>query len=414
MTKPTLTGKLINFISQSRFILVYSVVERVFFFLFFLLLANRFEVAEYGTIVTAFAIANMFALMFDLGIPIHIQKEISSGKEASGLFGSVAMLDLMLLPAFAIATIATGMFLYDMTFSFILLICIPVFFFSLSNILNKTLAGFNDYRSQLTALLVSRLPVFAVILLLFLNGYSDKFTYLALLLISAIIQLIVLTSKLMRDVRLSKQHLWKLSSLKDLYPVIPLGAAVVFNFLYDKIDILLISKMLGFTESGLYNIAYGLFKTAAMSFSFLLIPALTKISYFSRRRSAVRLLLARYTWLIFLICAAASIVIFLSADYLIMFLYGDKYMESASLLRVLALALVGLGLNNLFGVALNGLGLYKENFYVTLAGLIVNVTINLLLIPRMGIMGAVIATIATEYLVLALDSYFINSYLKEN
>lgn len=72
-----------------------------------------------------------------------------------------------------------------------------------------------------------------------------------------------------------------------------------------------------------------------------------------------------------------------------------------------------MGLNNLFGVALNGLGLYKENLYVTFTGLIINVVLNLMLIPTMGIMGAVIATLATEYLVLAGDSFYLNNFLRK-
>ena len=59
---------------------------------------------------------------------------------------------------------------------------------------------------------------------------------------------------------------------------IPLGLAVIFNFLYDKIDILLISKLLDYNEAAFYNIAYGLFKASALGFSFLLVSGFTKVA----------------------------------------------------------------------------------------------------------------------------------------
>ncbi|MGB3019009.1 MAG: polysaccharide biosynthesis C-terminal domain-containing protein, partial [Ignavibacteria bacterium] len=139
----------------------------------------------------------------------------------------------------------------------------------------------------------------------------------------------------------------------------------------------------------------------------------SKISYFSRRKSAVRLYLAKYTLIIFLICVFVIVALVLSADIFVELLYGEKFNESANILKVLSFATLGMGLNNLFGVALNGLGLYKENLYVTFSGLIINIILNVLLIPTMGIMGAVIATLATEYLVLAGDSYYIKDFLRK-
>ncbi len=401
-----------RFISESRFILYYSLAERLFFFLFFILIARRFHVENYGELITALAVANGTAIMFDLGIPIHLQKEISSGKPAGKLLPSAISLSMILLPLFFLLSVVIGKSAYQIPVSLMVLICAPVYLFSVSNLLNKVLAGLEDYRSQFEAVSYSRISALLLLFYFYYAGYESPVPYLVILLVTAIVQVLLLLFR----IRERSGGEWKwftgFSGLRYLYPVVPLGAAVAFNFLYDKIDILLISGMLGFAESAIYSIAYGIFKAASLSYTFFLTPALTKISYLGRRLSAVRLYLAKYTFIIFIICICSFAAIFLASDFLVELLYGVKYSESSSLLKVLSIATLGMGLNNLYGVALNGLGLYKENLYVTLFGLVINILINIMLIPSMGIMGAVIATVATEYFVLAADSYFLNNYLK--
>ncbi|MBK9228787.1 MAG: polysaccharide biosynthesis C-terminal domain-containing protein [Ignavibacteria bacterium] len=413
MTKLRRVLKSFRFISESKFILYYSLVERIFFFLFFLIIARKFQVDSYGELITGFAIANASAIMFDLGVPIHLQKEISSGKNTDKLMPSVLSLNLILLPLFLLAALSIGVFAYNIPMSLMLMICTPVYLFSGSNLISKALAGFGDFRSQFYSVVKTRIPLLVFLAAFYFTGQSSPFPYLIALTAGALAQLTMLLVKLRTRIKVLPGFVKGVSMIRNLFIVLPLGAAVALNFLYDKIDILLISKMLGFTESAIYSIAYGLFKAAALSYTFFLIPALSKISYFSRRKSAVRLYLAKYTLIIFLICVFVIVALVLSADIFVELLYGEKFNESANILKVLSFATLGMGLNNLFGVALNGLGLYKENLYVTFSGLIINIILNVLLIPTMGIMGAVIATLATEYLVLAGDSYYIKDFLRK-
>lgn len=397
-------------IGEGRFLLYASLLERAFFFIFFLMLAKKYPVEEYGLLVTGFTIANVSAIIFDLGIPIHVQKEISSGRDPRHIFPPVVSLNALLLPVFFAVSLITGYFMYGIPVITMLLISVPVFLFSVSNLLNKALAGKGDFRNQYMALLFSRVPMLAAVSVMFFLQISID-NLLFILAAGALLQMIILVHRLRADEMLSDFSALSFLRIRNLYSILPLGAAVAFNFLYDKIDILILSRMLGFHESGIYSVSYGLYKTATLTFSFLLIPALTKISAVSRRSSAVRLVLAKYTWMIFLICIFTTGAMILAAGPVVNLLYGEKFAESAVYVRILSAAFVGIGLNNLFGVALNGLGLYRQNLYVTFTALVVNVGMNFMLIPSMGILGAVIATVATEYLVLALDSHYISRYL---
>ncbi len=401
-----------RFISESKYILYYSLAERLFFFIFFILIARRFPVEIYGELITAFAVANGAAIIFDLGIPIHLQKEISSGKPVGKMLPSAISLSMILLPIFFLLSVLIGITAYHIPLTLMVLICAPVYLFSVSNLFNKVLAGLEDYRSQFESVLFSRIPALVPLIYFYLSGYESPVPYLIILLATAMVQALILLFRIRNKCDGKWKWMTGLSGFRYLYSVIPLGAAVAFNFLYDKIDILLISGILGFAESAIYSIAYGIFKAASLSYTFLLTPALTKISYLSRRKSAVKLYLAKYTYIIFIICICIIGVIMLASDFVVEQLYGAKYTESSSMLKILSVATLGMGLNNLYGVALNGLGLYKENLYVTLSGLTLNILINIMLIPALGIVGAVIATVATEYFVLGADSFFLNSFFK--
>jgi len=73
-------------------------------------------------------------------------------------------------------------------------------------------------------------------------------------------------------------------------------------------------------------------------------------------------------------------------------------LTEATVLRILLLSLPFTCCNYLFGPALNALGKEKWNLLSTVITLLVNIALNLLLIPRYGPGGAAAATTATQFL----------------
>jgi len=116
--------------------------------------------------------------------------------------------------------------------------------------------------------------------------------------------------------------------------------------------------------------------------------------------------------MVLIISILVSILLFFSSFFIVKFLYTDKYYDSILVIKILSFALIGLGLNNLTGVILNGLGLFKENMYVTLTGLILNVIFNIIFIPMYGIIASALITIFTEYYIFIGDLFFIKRKLK--
>jgi len=94
-------------------------------------------------------------------------------------------------------------------------------------------------------------------------------------------------------------------------------------------------------------------------------------------------------------------------------LFGGEFQNSVVALQILLLGVAFIFQIRLFQIILNSIDKQKVVMYVGLAGLIVNVFLNLLLIPRYGFKGAAATTVASELMVFSIYCFNLyRSYLK--
>jgi O-antigen/teichoic acid export membrane protein len=88
-------------------------------------------------------------------------------------------------------------------------------------------------------------------------------------------------------------------------------------------------------------------------------------------------------------------------------LYGDNYAKSAAVLTLYVWAQFGTN----FGVARSTYftikGQLRYGFYLTVVGSILNVGLNLLLIPKYGVLGATATTLITYFYMIILVNFMI-------
>jgi PST family polysaccharide transporter len=94
---------------------------------------------------------------------------------------------------------------------------------------------------------------------------------------------------------------------------------------------------------------------------------------------------------------AIALPLLILAPLLIETLYGIQYSESTAVLQVHVWAAVAVFLGVASSQYLTAEGKQKLSLYRTLAGLAVNVGLNLELIPKYGAMGAAIATLISYF-----------------
>ena len=183
----------------------------------------------------------------------------------------------------------------------------------------------------------------------------------------------------------------------------PLAAGSIMATLYYRVDSVMLSKLDTFSSVGIYNVAYKFVDLVHYLPKALMVPVLAilvrswpdDLHRFSEtfRRAFMILVLSG-------ILVAVEFVVF--ADPLITLLYGTRYSEASGAGRVVVAAECIGGLGMLALTALVAMGRNRLYPLVALAGLAVNVSLNLVLIPRASYFGAAAATLVTEVLIVAM------------
>ena len=183
--------------------------------------------------------------------------------------------------------------------------------------------------------------------------------------------------------------------LKDSWPLLLAGLAVM---LYMRVDLVMLQQMAGDREVGIYAAATRL--SEVWYFLPVVIVASVSPSIIKCRAADPDLYISRFRQLYFLmvwLAIGVSLPFSLLSGWIVGVLYGIEFKEAAPVLAIHLWASVAVFL----GVASNQYllveQLQKISFYRTLIGLVCNIALNLILIPRMGAMGAAIATIISYF-----------------
>jgi len=185
---------------------------------------------------------------------------------------------------------------------------------------------------------------------------------------------------------------------------LPLGLAMLLFMAYNRVDIIILSKLEGADAVGLYGVAYRFVDMAIVfsaAFVISIYPMLSRY-YGAGDIQRLRSLLQKSLNLLFLSTLAGAAVLFVFAEEVLRLIAFDDFTEAATALRILSVALVLLCVDSALGHAVLAVGRQGTLFWITLTGLLVNVAANFLLIPRFGFDGAAIATLATEVVVFGL------------
>jgi O-antigen/teichoic acid export membrane protein len=187
----------------------------------------------------------------------------------------------------------------------------------------------------------------------------------------------------------------------------PMGLASILVAVYMRIDQVLLGQMAGNKEVGLYATAVRLVEF------WYFIPSIIVTSTFPSVMEA-RILgddvfyarLQKLYNLLALLSYAIAVPTTLLAGWVVPLVFGEAYREAASMLAVLVWSLVFTSLGVARGAFLTAMN-WTRAYLVTVAlGCAVNIALNLLLIPRMGGMGAVVAS-CVAYWVAAHGSCFL-------
>lgn len=178
-------------------------------------------------------------------------------------------------------------------------------------------------------------------------------------------------------------------------------------FIYMKIDQVMIKEMINEVAVGLYSAPVRILDL------FYFIPSIICLSLFPAVLNARKVDLKVYRsrlkkLMIFLIILSLIVILPISifSKYIINFLFGTEYLSSSIILGIGVWSLLGVSLRFLVGQYLVAEGYFKIYFYITLMGAVINIVLNIFLIPIWGITGAIVVTVFSYSLVPIFSLFF--------
>lgn len=381
-----------------------------------IILARCLGADGYGLYKFLLTLYSISIVIFGVGIPAAMVKFVSETKEdapqagkiiTTGVIASLLLGIICTLVIIIFSGLLADVFRIEELSSMILYLA-PIFPFSLcANSLLGTLNGLRRMRSYAIAIILQNIALLISSLLLISLGFGVAGVLLGLL-ISIIIQFIYLLWQNKTFIRIA------IRSLRDLLEkILAFGSKLMaVNFVQTIVynaDIMIIGYLLTVSDVGYYGIAMGLSKLLWVLPSSVQMISYPAVSEFHSKKniSGINDILnasMKYTAIMVL---PAGLILGLFAADIIHFIFGIEFEESIAPLYILSSGIAIASIWVSIGSVLSGVGRPDIVLRITILAAIIDISMNLALIPIFGINGAAIAAISSYLFSMAMTLFFI-------
>lgn len=372
--------------------------------------------AEFGFYFAIFNFSLIFNMILDFGITNYNQRTISQSPQIlQKIISRVLPLKLILSLVYAVVLFILAFALgYDGR----------QFYFLIFLGFNQILASYILYmRSNITGMMMFKtdsiisimdkglMILFCSVLLwggdAFVPFKIEWFVYsqtAAYIITSIVVSIVVFPKTKLQRFSWNKRFLFSL--VRQAFPYALLSLLMSFHY---RIDAVLIERMLpecGKYQAGIYAMAYRIldvFSMASYMMSFFLLPMFSR--YIKQKENLKEIVGLAFSILITISVIASVICSFYSSD-LMNLMYDNGADLAADVFRILIWGFIAISTSYVFGTLLTANGSLKQLNIVASIGIIVNLSVNFILIPKLMAAGSAYASLATQF-VTAIIQIFI-------
>jgi len=202
--------------------------------------------------------------------------------------------------------------------------------------------------------------------------------------------------------------------LKLVKQSLPFALIILLVAIYLRIDGVMLERLIDDNglQAGIYAAGYRFFEAGGMLtylFGALLLPMFSTMLV--RKESIASLTLTSLRAVLVLSVTIAVVLIVFRHD-LMYFLYDDATDYFGEILIYLMLAFMAVSISHIYGTIMLAKGSLKKLNVIFILGVILNIILNLWLIPIKGAEGAAIATVGTQWLVTIGQIILVHSQMK--
>lgn len=367
---------------------------------------------SYGLYFSLLSFSMILNIFLDLGITNYNNKNIAQHqhllkKHISNIVGIKFILAGFYAVVCTIAALIIGF--KDVEIHLLIFLVLNQFLISFTLYLRSNISGLHLFSTDsLLSVLDRSLMIIICSVLLFTNviGHTFRIEWFVYAQTAAylITTLITFGVVLLHTGRIKLNLDWKFFRvfLKKSYPY---ALLVLLMSFYNRIDSVMLKQMLpnGQEQAGIYAYAFRLLDAVSMFgvlFAGLLLPIFARMI---KKKQEI----GSMVQISFLLLFVPSLIISMSTGF-----YNFEIMNllttnpdqislsdielSASVLRLLMVSFLGVATTYIFGTLLTANGSIRQLNWMALAGMTINIGLNLLLIPQMQALGSAWASLATQ------------------
>lgn len=394
---------------NTSYLLVSQILVYLFGFFYIVYAARYLGTLEFGILSFALAFTSMFGFFVDLGLASITTRDLSRDKSLTKKYVNNIIFLKILLGILTFVLIMSLITFLGYSYMIIQVVLFLAFYFILNSFSVFFYSVFQAYEKMEFQAIGQFLNAFLLLIGIFLGIYLNL-DVLGFALIYFIVGFLIFNFNFVMFLNkffLPKfkvdWNFWK----SIVIQAIPFGLSGVFIVIYFSIDTVLLSIIKGDIAVGLYNAPYRLvyallfIPTAYFSAIF---PVMSR--FFKDSEDKLKILYQnsfRYM-LIFSIPIVIGTTVL--AHNIILLIYGSEYIQSVFALQILIWGILCSYIAYAPTYSLYAINKQSIHAKIVLIGMILNIILNLIVIPEFSFIGASIATVFTEFCVMFLLLFY--------
>lgn len=382
---------------------------------FYILYTARYLGTEgFGVLSFALAFTGIFGVFADFGLNTLTTREVARNQSLAGKYlGNIAVMKVVLaIVTFCLIALAINFLGYqEQTIKVVYLVALSIIFTAFIGMFNSIFQAYEKMEYISVGRVLSSILMLAGALIAIKQGYSVVGFASIYFVVSAIAlgySFVVCLWKFVFPKIEIDLEFWK-PTIKE---ALPFFLAAVFSVIAFRIDMVMLSMMKGDMVVGLYSAAYRFMEILMFipaMFVASIYPVLSNFHVSSNESLKYAYQKSfKYLALLGLPIAVGTTIL---ADKIILLIYGSEFNNSVIGLQILIWTIPIIFLTYMFGTMLASINRQDLILKILSICMLLNIVINLILIPKYSYVGASVATVIAELLSFILCYHFLSKFV---
>lgn len=371
------------------------------------LIPRYLGVEGYGQLNFIISFVGLFSILGDFGLTTLITREVSkdTGK-ASEYFNNLFLFRLIITLFFLVVVSIFAIAFHPLVLAELMIVyAIGVSFVLLSNFDMAFLNGLQELKYQATSDALQKV-VYTVGSILVIALNYKLFGIIVANVLAGFFAFVFSFLAIKRYIKVSKQSIDKAYIKDKVIQSSPFILTSIFWMIYFNIDRIFITYIKGNYATGLYSISYSFIGFLLGILGILSTTFFPVISSLSSNKQKLKSIVDKYLLSLYLFCVPVTIGGIYLAPKIISLVFGSQYLPGTTAFQLIMFFFLinAVGVINYYLLITNNLEKYSLKILGVSA--LVNILLNFIFVPWLGIIGAAITTIISEVVI------FSASYIK--